>query len=119
LPGPGRPRIVPQRGHGVRTAARILGGMETMLIALTATGTTLLTAPLAVVAAGIRRQERAGSLSARPPGPAAALTRKLLALHTESPTDSALSNAAQRRSPAVPARRRPAVSAAIVSEARS
>ncbi len=55
--------------------------MQTILIALAATFTAVLTVPLAVVAIGIRRQERAGSLSIQPPGLTAALTRKLLDLH--------------------------------------
>jgi hypothetical protein len=37
--------------------------MDIMLPGLTATGTTLLLAPLAIVSAGIRRQKRTGSLS--------------------------------------------------------
>ena len=55
--------------------------MQTILIALAATFTAVLAVPLAIVAIGIRRQERAGSLSIRPPGVTAALTRKLLDLH--------------------------------------
>jgi hypothetical protein len=55
--------------------------MQTILIALAVTFTAVLAVPLAVVAIGIRRQERAGSLSIRPPGMTAALTRKLLDLH--------------------------------------
>lgn len=53
-----------------------------MLLGIAATGSTLLLAPLAIVSAGIRRQERAGSLTSQPAGPAAALTRKMLALRT-------------------------------------
>jgi hypothetical protein len=55
--------------------------MQTILIALAVTCTTVLAVPLAVVAIGIRRQERTGSLSVQPPGVTAALTRKLLDLH--------------------------------------
>ena len=55
--------------------------MQTILIALAATFTTVLAVPLAVVAIGIRRQERTGSLSIQPPGVTAALTRKPLDLH--------------------------------------
>jgi hypothetical protein len=56
--------------------------MDIMLLGLAATGSTLLLAPLAIVSAGIRRQERTGSLTSQPSGPAAALTRKMLALRT-------------------------------------
>ena len=55
--------------------------MQIIFVALAITFTAVLTVPLAVVAIGIRRQERACSLSIRPRGRTAAVTRKLLDLH--------------------------------------
>jgi hypothetical protein len=55
--------------------------MDTLLIGLALTGTTALLAPIVVISAGIRRQERAGSLAAEPAGCGAALARRVLALH--------------------------------------
>ena len=55
--------------------------MQIIFVTLAITFTAVLTVPLAVIAIGIRRQERAGSLSIRPRGRTAAVTRKLLDLH--------------------------------------
>lgn len=44
---------------------------------------------LAVVRAGIRRQERCGCLTCRAPGLAASLTRRLVALSARNPTPCA------------------------------
>jgi hypothetical protein len=70
--------------------------MDIMLLGLAATGTTLLLAPLAIVSAGIRRQERSGSLTSQPSGPATALTRKMLALRTTPLSGSELHCPASR-----------------------
>lgn len=80
--------------------------MDIFLIALT-TATALIVVPLAVVAAGIRRQERAPSLANPAPGLAAALTRKLLALHADPEPEPAPA-ARHARRPAT----RPAATAA-------
>jgi hypothetical protein len=56
--------------------------MDIFLIAL-ATAAALIIVPLTVVATGIHRQERAPSLATPAPGLAAALTRKLLGLHSD------------------------------------
>ena len=68
----------------------MLAGMDTLILGLAAASTTILIAPLAVISAGIRREEHAGSLTGRPGGMAAALARKVLALHTTPLTGSQL-----------------------------
>jgi hypothetical protein len=55
--------------------------MDILLIALAATGTTAIIAPLALISAGIHRQEHASSLAAQPTGFGAVLARKVTALH--------------------------------------
>lgn len=77
--------------------------METILIALALTFVSVLTVPLAVLAIGIRRQERIGSLSTRPRGMSAAITRKMLDLHTAPSTRTWARRPAQQRT-AAPAR---------------
>jgi hypothetical protein len=72
--------------------------MQTIFIALAVTFTADLALPLAIVVIGIRRQERAGSLSIRPPGVTAALTRKLLDLHAGPQANSR----ARRQTPVEP-----------------
>jgi hypothetical protein len=59
-----------------------LHAMGIIVTALALTVTVVFAVPLAVLAAGIRRQERAGSLAARPPGFSAGLTSRVLGLHT-------------------------------------
>jgi hypothetical protein len=81
--------------------------MDIFLIALT-TATALIVVPLAIVAAGIRRQERAPSLATPAPGLAATLTRKLLGLHADPEPAPA----------ARPARRASARPAAMTAQAR-
>jgi hypothetical protein len=56
--------------------------METLLIALILILVLIFAVPLAVFAAGIRRQEHAGSLTARPRGLSAAITRRVVGLRT-------------------------------------
>ena len=51
--------------------------MEIIVIGLAVIALTVFVIPLAVLRAGIRRQERA-SLACRPPGLSAALTRRLV-----------------------------------------
>lgn len=82
--------------------------MDIFLIALTA-ATALIIVPLAVVAAGIRRQERAPSLATPAPGLAAALTRKLLVVRADPEPAPATrpSRRASARSAATTAQARP------------
>jgi len=59
--------------------------METALVALAAIITAIaviIAIPLAILATGIRRQHHAGSLAAQPHGFSAALTSRVLDLHT-------------------------------------
>jgi hypothetical protein len=82
--------------------------MDIFLIALV-TAAALIVVPLTVVAAGIHRQDRAPSLSDPVPGLAAALTRRLLALHADpEPAPAPVARPAHHATP--PARTaRPAV----------
>jgi hypothetical protein len=64
----GRPRRLNNAlsgGRGVRASGRKLTDMDTMILALAAASTTILVAPLAIISAGIHRQERAGSIDTR------------------------------------------------------
>lgn len=75
---------------------------------VTITATALIIIPLAVVATGIRRQERAPSLSEPAPDLAAAITRKLLALHTDmEPAPAPAHRPARRASAPATAQARP------------
>ena len=56
--------------------------METLLIALTLILMLIFAVPLAILAAGIRRQEHAGSLTCEPRGISAALTSRVVGLRT-------------------------------------
>jgi hypothetical protein len=92
--------------------------MDTILLGLAAASTTILVAPLAIISAGIHRQERAGSITDRRIGSAAALARKVLALHTTPLTGSQLSTPIT--APSLTSARRPAVRPApFASEVRS
>jgi hypothetical protein len=88
--------------------------MDTIIVGLAA-ATTIVIAPLAYLSAGIRRQDRASSLTAQPPGAAAALARKMLALHTTPLTGSQLSNIP---APPVPGRRPPARHVRLAAQVR-
>ena len=77
--------------------------METILIGLAVAFVSVLTIPLAVLAIGIRRQERVGSLSTRPRGVSAAITRRMLDLHT-APPDGTWSRRPDQRQATAPAR---------------
>jgi hypothetical protein len=55
--------------------------MTTILIGLTLTTIIAAGVLLAVLRAGIRQQQRAGSLDRQPPGLAAALARRVFGLH--------------------------------------
>jgi hypothetical protein len=88
--------------------------MTTFLIALTP-AIALLVIPLAVIAAGIRRQEHAASLSAPAPGIAAALTRKLLAVHAAPATSTTPPAQAARPEPSPSPARRPATRPAVTT----
>ena len=56
--------------------------METLLITLTLIFILIFAVPLAILAAGIRRQEHAGSLTCEPGGISAALTSRVVGLRT-------------------------------------
>jgi hypothetical protein len=59
--------------------------MTTLLIGLAVTTIIAIAVLLALLQAGIRQQERAGSLARQPPGLSAALTRRMCGLYAESP----------------------------------
>ena len=58
--------------------------METLLAGLGLVLIIVIVVPLAVLRAGIRRQDR-GSLTRRPPGLSASLARRVLGLHASLP----------------------------------
>ena len=58
--------------------------METILAGLGLVLIIVIVVPLAVLRAGIRRQDR-GSLTRRPPGLSASLARRVLGLHASLP----------------------------------
>jgi hypothetical protein len=64
---------------------RTLQDMTTILTALTVTVIFAVVLLLAVVRAGIRHQEHAGSLTRRPRGLSAAITRRVCCLHARLP----------------------------------
>jgi len=72
--------------------------MTTILTALAATVIFAVVVLLAVVRAGIRQQERAGSLTRRPRGLSAAITRRVCCLHARVPerADDRLADRARR-----------------------
>ena len=59
--------------------------MRTILAALVVTAISAIVILLAVVRAGIRQQEDAGSLTRRPRGLNAAITRRVCCLHARLP----------------------------------
>jgi hypothetical protein len=59
--------------------------MTTIVIGLGITTVIAIAVPLALLRAGIRQQERAGSLVRRPPRLSAALTRRMCGMYAESP----------------------------------
>jgi hypothetical protein len=59
--------------------------METILTGLALALIIVIAVPLAVLRAGIRHQDRASSLTSRPPGFSAALARRVLGLHASLP----------------------------------
>jgi hypothetical protein len=75
--------------------------MATILIGLTFTTIIAVGVLLAVLQAGIRQQERAGSLDRQPPGLSAALARRVFGLHAHLPGVHAYPPGSQAR----PARR--------------
>jgi len=77
--------------------------MTTILIGLAVTAIALLTIPLALITAGIHRQERAGSLAARPSGLTAALARTVLDLRA-APDPIPATRRAPRPAPAAATR---------------
>ena len=60
--------------------------MEHLLIGLAALAIAFVAIPLVVLRAGIRRLDRADSLTCRPPGVSVALTRRVLGLYARMPT---------------------------------
>ncbi len=59
--------------------------MELLLIGLAALTIALVAIPLVVLRAGIRRLDRADSLTCRPPGLSTALARRVLGLYAHLP----------------------------------
>jgi hypothetical protein len=59
--------------------------MSTILVALTLLVIFAVLVPLVVVRTGIRQQEHAGSLTRRPRGLSAAITRRVCCLHARLP----------------------------------
>jgi hypothetical protein len=64
---------------------RTLHAMEIVLACLAATVIIAFVVPLAVLRAGVRRQERAASLACRPRGLSAAIARRVFGLHAYLP----------------------------------
>ena len=62
--------------------------MEAILAGLVLILIIVFVIPLAVLRAGIRRQERAASLTCQPAGLSAALARRVLGLHALKPADT-------------------------------
>jgi hypothetical protein len=62
--------------------------MEAILIGLALTAIVVFPILLAVLVAGIRREEHAATLSCQPPGPGTAFTRRLLGVYTRMPADA-------------------------------
>ncbi len=62
--------------------------MELVLIGLILTAIIVFVIPLAVLRAGIRRQDRAASLTCQPSGVSAALARRVLGPHARKPADA-------------------------------
>jgi hypothetical protein len=71
--------------------------MKTILIGLTATVITAFAVLLAVLRAGIWQQERAGSLTRRPRGLSAAISRRVCGLYAQLPEREADQSAAPAR----------------------
>jgi hypothetical protein len=63
--------------------------MAIILTGLAVTAVAVFVIPLAILRAGIRRQERCRCLACQPPGLAAALTRRLVGLSVDRPVPSA------------------------------
>jgi hypothetical protein len=59
--------------------------MELLLIGLAALTIALIAIPLVVLRAGIRRLDRADSLTCRPPGLSTSLARRILGLYAHLP----------------------------------
>ena len=59
--------------------------MEAIVIGLVLTAIIVFVIPLAVLRAGIRRLDRAASLTCHPPGLSAALARRVLGLYARGP----------------------------------
>jgi len=62
--------------------------MRTILIGLASTTIIAIAILLAILQAGIRQQERAGSLAFRPPGLSAALARRIFGMHSDLPAST-------------------------------
>jgi hypothetical protein len=60
--------------------------MGTILISLASTTIIAIATLLVLLQAGIRQQERAGSIASRPPGLSAALARRIFGMHSDLPT---------------------------------
>ena len=88
--------------------------MERILAGLAVTMITVFVVPLAILRAGIWRQERAASLTSRPRGLSTAIARRVFGLYTHLPERTADPVArprhADRESPFVPNQNESAIS---------
>jgi hypothetical protein len=104
----GRLARVQLRGDGVRASRRTLRAMETVLAGLAATVIIIFVVPLAVLRAGVWRQERAASLTCRPRGLSAAIARRVFGLYACLPdrddVPAAWTRSADGEPPLVPGR---------------
>jgi hypothetical protein len=82
--------------------------METVLAGLAGTVIIIFVIPLAVLRAGVWRQERAASLACRPRGISAAIARRVFGLYAHLPDradlPAALTRSADGEPPLVPGR---------------
>ena len=79
--------------------------MELLLIGLAALTIALVAIPLVVLRAGIRRLDRADSLTCRPPGLSTALARRILGLYAHLPPTPDRCDHEHSAPPTVPDRR--------------
>jgi hypothetical protein len=79
--------------------------MELLLIGLAALTIALVAISLVVLPAGIRRLDRADSLTCRPPGLSTALARRIVGLYAHLPPNTGECDHEHSAQPTVPDRR--------------